>query len=151
LIDLSDLTTVLKHETWFCKKAGQTFYAVTNAVVEGKKCILRMHCVLMGTSWPEQEVDHIEGNGLDNRRSKLRVTDHAGNMQYKLNYGIPYKNCKNPAPGVYARNGKFRVIVGVFGKLNHLGTFPELETAKSVAIAFRTSVNELKIAERQAA
>ena len=44
-------------------------YAVTNAVIDGKRTSLRMHCLIMGI----KGVDHADHDGLNNQRSNLRI------------------------------------------------------------------------------
>lgn len=77
LIDRKDLELFSKH-AWYIdrSKKGQTFYLVRN----GLNRTVGFHLDLM--SVPKGlEVDHINGNGLDNRRSNLRIVTHKQNQQ----------------------------------------------------------------------
>ena len=60
---------------WFCSAYG---YAVRGADKGGRRTILYMHRVILGTS-PGIQVDHINGNRLDNRRCNLREVTSAQN------------------------------------------------------------------------
>lgn len=73
------------------------------------------------------KVDHKNGNGLDNRRSNLRL---ATTQQNNFNVGITKRNTSG-YKGVYpARNG-FVATIRKSGKLYHGGTFKTaLEAAK---------------------
>lgn len=83
--------------------------------------------ILMGLS-PEdrRRVDHINGNGLDNRRSNLRIADAAQNgwNRTKLN-----KNNKSGVHGVRAIGSSWSAHIFVRRKSIHLGTFKTLEEA----------------------
>lgn len=74
------------------------------------------------------EIDHINRNGLDNRKSNLRiVTRH----QNQLNKG-PYKSRKYK--GIYWREdrNKWYASIRLNGKSNHLGAFSSpIEAAKA--------------------
>lgn len=58
---------------------GLTGYARTVKMVDGEQKYLYMHQVIMGVD-AGREIDHIDGNGLNNRRSNLRHVTHSENM-----------------------------------------------------------------------
>jgi hypothetical protein len=80
LVDDSDYDW-LNQWKWHAHKNGPWgWYAVHN-YWEGNKCLsLRMHRLVAGT--PDgYYTDHVNGNGLDNRRANLRICTHAQNQQ----------------------------------------------------------------------
>ena len=78
LVDDNDYEMVRSMGPWSAFPRNRTFYArKTIYLGNGRGTSLYMHRVL--TDWPR--VDHINGDGLDNRRSNLRSTSHAGNMR----------------------------------------------------------------------
>ncbi len=71
LLDDDDLPTVLAAGSWWLQPSGRTFYAKRTVIVPGprrRERQIMLHSFL--TKWPL--VDHINGNGLDNRRINLR-------------------------------------------------------------------------------
>lgn len=88
---------------------------------------------------PEKmEVDHINGNKLDNRRENLRVCKGSQN---KMNRSISINN-KTGFNGVYwaKQNKKFRAMIGINGKRKHIGYF---NTAHSAARAYNVAARGL--------
>jgi hypothetical protein len=82
-----------------------------------------MHTILTGY----KETDHINGNGLDNRRENLRPTDHI------LNQGN-IKSWSNNTSGfrgvtLERRTGKWVAQLNTKAKHLHLGTFVTKEEA----------------------
>lgn len=71
-IDLDDVEKV-KNLHWCVAKCGNVFYAVTKI---NKKSI-RMHRVIIG--FDNELIDHINRDGLDNRKSNLRITTKSEN------------------------------------------------------------------------
>jgi hypothetical protein len=111
----------LRGFTWGINKPGG--YAQTGMNGE----IVRMHRLIVGAREGEQ-VDHINGNKLDNRRANLRVCDRGQNEANKppqRRHGRPYK-------GVYAWRNRWKAVVA--GK--HVGLFKTpLEAAKAYDLA----------------
>jgi len=96
----------------------------------------RMAWFYMTGAWPEEEVDHWNRNGLDNRWVNLRLAERsAGDNQHnrKLN-----SNNKTGVKGVTIRpdTGKYRVTIGVGGSKIRLGQFDSLADAKAAREAY---------------
>lgn len=77
---------------WTLQKGGKNKYAY--CFRDGKR--ISMHRLLFDSP-KGMEVDHVNGDGLDNRRENLRVCSHAENMR---NRGIQ-KNNHSGFKGVY--------------------------------------------------
>ena len=77
--------------------------------------------------WPKEQVDHVNGNGLDNRIANLRPATQSQNSS---NSRLSHRN-KTGFKGVRfrARTGRFEAYIGTGGKARHLGTFPTAEEA----------------------
>lgn len=104
---------------------GRSTYAFHTSNRPVRKSIY-LHRVIMGE--PDgMEVDHINGNGLDNRRSNLRL---ATSSQNKHNTG-PRKNSTSGFKGVTwdKANSKWQAQITLHGKVKKLGRFPTPEEA----------------------
>lgn len=137
LIDDADAELILAR-TWHAKvrrtTVRTTVYAGTNVLRDplNKRKGYRwttMHRFLM--SDPQgQEVDHIDGNGLNNTRANLRVCSHSENMRNRRAYG------KSQFLGVVRgeirkRTGEVGRWVATIGK-RRLGSFrTEIEAANA--------------------
>lgn len=131
-IDPTDRDTVLAYR-WY---VGSNGYARHDRKDEGGavRAIL-MHRLLLSPS-PGLEVDHINGDRLDNRRANLRVVTHAQNMQNRSPNG--HKRTRQPHSGYRGvlwipAKKKWRVRVVVNGKRHSGGYFHDAEEAGRVA------------------
>lgn len=75
----------------------------------------------------ELQVDHINGNGLDNRESNLRLATNQENQQNKKHN----KNCKSGIKGVhwYESSQKWRAVIRVNQVDISLGYYYNIEDA----------------------
>lgn len=116
-VDESDFKVLSKY-FW---SVGSHGYATGS--VSGKNKLL--HRVL--TECPQgMEVDHVNGNRLDNRRSNLRICSrlqNAKNGSGHMSKPVPFK-------GVFrAMSGRWRAQIKSDGVLYHLGVFDTPEIA----------------------
>jgi HNH endonuclease len=108
--------------SWFASKGSHTWYAVRK---EGSREVA-MHRVIMGVTDPEIHVDHIDGNGLNNQRSNLRIATRAQNQH---NRGLS-RNNKSGRKGVHRHTGgRWRAGIRVNRRQIDLGLFDDLEAA----------------------
>jgi len=84
------------------------------------------------------EVDHINGNGLDNRICNLRICTRSQNQ---INKGLQ-KNNTTGYKGVsfIKKHRKYRATIRINGKSMYLGEF---ESAKGAAFAYDNKAKEL--------
>lgn len=116
---------------WYIKKGRNTFYAFT--LIDGRET--RMHRLILGMMDSKRQVDHKDGNGLNNQRSNLRTCTNGDNGRNRQGYGkIPHK-------GVGFEKGRYRARLLVNGKKKYFGYF---NSAKDAAKAINDVIFRLK-------
>lgn len=122
IIDASDQSLISGH-TWHARprRDGNGFYAANSSGV-------RMHRLLLGI-WDDRIVDHINGDGLDNRRCNLRS-------------GTQSQNCVNrqSTPGRYLRGARpkknlWQAYIKLDGRQRSLGYFATEDEAHAAYVA----------------
>lgn len=114
---------------WYAQVATHTVYAVRDNWARGVKTAVSMHRVIVGAK-PGEQVDHVNHDGLDNRRSNLRLCvgfQNQGNRRKQQGTSSQFK-------GVYwnKRAGKWHTQIRFRGQQRHLGLFAdEVEAAKA--------------------
>lgn len=131
LIDEIDLDLLSSYHWFtFCPRKGYTYYVRSDT-----KCnVLLLHRLILErmlgrTLSRNERVDHINRNGLDNRRSNLRLATHSQNM---INRKLQANNSSGYR-GVYwhTRDKKWISQIRVNNKSVYLGCFLEIQDAVS--------------------
>jgi len=90
--------------------------------------------------WPNDGIDHINGDKVDNRISNLRAATHAQNKQNLRKARSDSKSGLLGASWSLALN-KWRACIGVDGKKKHLGYFDKAEQAHAVYIEAKRTLH----------
>lgn len=128
IVDDEDMPAV-QNIKWFTFSRSGLLYAATNTPRSkgGKRPLILMHRFLSG-AMPGQFVDHIDGNGLNNSRSNLRICSHAENMRNRQKRKVG----KSKFKGVQIHHGHWRATIRENGNRHELGTFnSEIEAAQA--------------------
>lgn len=130
LVDDADYERIAAHK-WRILRSGNASYArrtETVGTVNGRRIRreIYMHREVMGAP-PEKQVDHIDGNGLNNKRSNLRL---ATEQQNKCNRPLQRNNTSG-FKGVHleARTGRWGARIKHRGSVRRLGVFDDPEDA----------------------
>lgn len=127
--DPEDIPLVCQRN-WQADASHYGHYAASAMRIGNNKRIrLYMHKVILGVGG-EAEVDHINGDKLDNRKSNLRKCTAAQNRT-----NVPrLKNNKSGVKGVYWASNcrKWRAKISVANKSVMLGTYSSKEEAARV-------------------
>jgi hypothetical protein len=142
----------LNQSLWSCTTNNERlFYAVRSRKNSEGGCKLshiKMHRLILGITDPKVFIDHIDGNGLNNQRSNLRIVSNRQNMMNKSantnttskykgvskpsrhNFGKPwrasckgidkryYKDCSTEIEAALQYNEWAKELHGEFAKLN---------------------------------
>jgi hypothetical protein len=133
LIDECDKHLLLEY-SWFVSTHWRTQYL--KAPVDRKSNIY-LHRLIMG--FPDSKVDHINGNGLDNRRMNLRLATDQLNSQNKTRPHID-KVPMLPIGVFLLKSGKYSSVIKVDKKIVRLGVFPTIEEAESAYLKHRAII-----------
>ena len=132
IVDAADYEWLSQYK-WFVKKRKNTSYAESKK--KGKT--VKMHRLITGAP-PHLFVDHIDNNGLNNRRSNLRLCTQQQNIYNQR----PRQGFTSRYKGVcrYKKTKKYRSAIKTNGKSLSLGYFDDEIAA---AIAYDKAAKEL--------
>jgi hypothetical protein len=147
LIDEEDFTKANKYK-WHASKSGNAWYARRGWREKGriwmeefpnKKFFVRgygsqgLHNFLMNRLW----IDHINGDGLDNRKCNLRPANHSENT-----INTPIVTGRSHYRGVVLSTPAkrtWKAVIRINGKKTHLGSF---KTEEEAAHAYDNAAKE---------
>jgi HNH endonuclease len=137
VLDDEDAGLVATH-CWHIQTARKTFYAQTNVrhpTGPQRHTALSMHRLILGLQFGDgRQVDHADGDGLNNRRSNLREASHQQNMANRS----AVRGSTSAFKGVHFDKGTglWRAQIGVNGHQRHLGCFAaEADAAEAYDLA----------------
>lgn len=121
VIDAADVHLVERY-TWHAKVGRSTVYGRRNeAVAGGGNTTILLHRVILGIYDAEIHADHIDGDGLNNRRANLRKCSRAENQR---NRGAQQNSTSGFKGVTWSRQkGKWRASIQVAGSTKNLGYF----------------------------
>lgn len=123
IIDLDSLEILEKLKVhWILRPNKYTDYVTSNRLYGRTGPRLHLHRVVMKLKHNDpMEPDHINGNGLDNRKDNLRIVTRAEN---NFNKRLQTNN-KSGIVGVFRRNptGPWQAGIKINGKNIYLGNF----------------------------
>jgi len=129
IVDDDDYESISRHK-WYMMTNGRDYtqYACRTKKINGKKKTFWMHRVINKT--PDHLVtDHINRNGLDNRKCNLRSVTHQENM---VNSKMHKKSTSEYRGVSWHSIGKcWRAAISVNNKYVHLGLFKNELDAKA--------------------
>lgn len=78
LYDEQDESIITSH-VWGVRCQNKKAYARTNDYKNGKSNYIDLHRLIMG--FPKGNIDHIDGNSLNNKRDNLRIATQSENVK----------------------------------------------------------------------
>jgi hypothetical protein len=92
-----------------------------------KRLLIGMHAAVLdfyGIDHPE-DIDHVDGDGLNNQRFNLRACTHRENLENRYDQSVH-------GVGVYLKpSGRYRAMAWINGKNRYLGMFDTAEEAQA--------------------
>ena len=140
IVDEADFENLSKYK-WFAAKSGRSFYA--NRMIKSnetgrRQLVVQMHRQILNVKDGEF-VDHINHNGLDNRRANLRIVNKEQNTWNKRkqrgNYSSKYKGVS-----WHKMDKRWQARIRYKGKPMCIGYF---DNQKSAAMAYDDKAKEL--------
>ena len=136
LVDDEDFERINQYK-WYANNEHGIWYAIRSIrKTNGKQTIQRMHRIIMDA--PNGfETDHVNHDGLDNRKRNLRICTHAENQH---NRKLQDGTSKFKGVSWHEATKKWQAKITSNGKLIHLGVYDNEITA---ALAYNIKAKDL--------
>ena len=99
----------------------------------------RLVWLLINKEWPSKCLDHINGDGADNRIENLRLASHAENNQNTPR--IRQNTSGHVGVDFHQRTGKWRARISVAKQVTHLGLFDSKDDAIAAYLEAKTKLH----------
>lgn len=129
LIDDIDYNLISKFKKFYAHKSRHLIYASAYYRKNEKPSMILMHRIIMNPK-KSQKIDHINGNGLDNRRCNLRICKMSENQWNRI--GNIKATSKYKGVDWCKREKKWRARISSNYKVVYIGYFNcEIKAAKA--------------------
>jgi hypothetical protein len=144
LVD-DDIYEAIGHLKWYARKDKNRYYAVRNfQKSKGQRGAIYLHHIVIGYPLDNQEVDHIDGDGLNNQRNNLRIVTNRKNQQNTNNH----RNGRLVGCYFHKRVNRWQARIVINGRQQSLGYFDtEIEASKVYENACNELVNNTNLKE----
>lgn len=99
----------------------------------------RLAWLYMNGSWPDEDIDHIDGDRANNAIINLRCASKSVNAQ---NHASANSNSSTGLLGVFPDRGRFRARIQIAGKAKYLGPFNTPEDAHAAYVREKHKLHE---------
>lgn len=123
LVDDEDFDKINSFAWSYCLLNKRSYAITTFPTTSNGPRQMLMHRMILGID-SSVDIDHIDGDGLNNTRGNLRICDRSDNLHNQgPRNGKKYKGLHEIRPGVFA------VYICYDGKSHYVGTFYNLREA----------------------
>lgn len=134
IVDDADFESVSQFK-WYAFKSRRVFYAARNVKrADGSKGIQFMHNFLIPSA---EQVDHCDGDGLNNRRFNIRPCTH---QQNRMGRQRKAAGKTSRYRGVRLHEGRWQARIQIDRRQITLGRFPD---ERDAALAYDRAAREL--------
>jgi hypothetical protein len=135
IVDIDDFE-VLNRYVWRASHENNTWYAIRYENINGKQKSIRMHKQVTGFKY--KMVDHINQDGLDNRKNNLRNCNHSQN---RMNSRLDMDNRSGLRGVCWIKNKNcWRASIKKGAEFIHIGYFDDKKVA---GLAYDRKAKEL--------
>jgi len=119
---------------------GKTSHGYIHIGVDGRgqHYAHRLAWLYMNGEWPTCEVDHINGDGLNNRWDNLRDVSRAENIQ---NRRRAHRTSQTGFLGVSRKGSGFTAEISVSGQRRYLGMFKSAQEAHDAYVEAKRAIH----------
>lgn len=125
MVDDEDFEWLMQWK-WRASVKSNTVYAITGIKCDGRRTSMLMHRAILRVTDSKIDVDHGDGNGLNNRRENIRPCTHAQNL---ANSGSRGGSSKFKGVCWSKGNNRWSAAINIGGRIKHIGYFEKEEDA----------------------
>jgi isochorismate hydrolase len=122
IIDDEDFEKISKKK-WHAQRIGALYYACSRFTEHGRHTHIKMHHFLFGKPQKDMFCDHINGNGLDNRRENIRITTNRGNQLNRHTVLSDQYSSRYPGVSWHKKSKKWQSQIQIEGVKFYIGCF----------------------------